>query len=181
MADRQRETETAQVPEAPPTHRPSQPRDPQPEHNQRHPTRLTHPQDTSQTLTQKQRRPMRRPSIPLKTKLQPHSHERPYANHQTETKHNHTKTRQPTMARHDHPMAGRPNHIPETIPPTKQSRIRLQRPETMLRKPSIQPQENSPETRTPPQNPQLQHRNRQPNNHQARKQITFHSPHKENE
>jgi hypothetical protein len=30
--------------------------------------------------------------------------------------------------------------------------------------------------RTPPENAQLQHPNRQPNNNQARKQMTFHSP-----
>ena len=118
---------------------------------------------------------MRRPSIPFKAKLQPHSQERPQPNHQTETKHNHPKTWKPTMARHAHPMAGRPNHIPQTIPSTQQSRIRLQRLKTMLRKPPSQPQENSPETRTPPENSQLQHRNSQPNNNQTRKQITFHS------
>ena len=118
---------------------------------------------------------MRRPSIPIEAKLQPHSQERPQPNHQAETKHNHPKTWKPTMARHAHPLAGRQNHIPETIPPTKQSQIRLQRPETMLRKPPGQSQENSPETRTPPQNPQLQHRNSQPHNHQRRKQTTFHS------
>jgi len=118
---------------------------------------------------------MRRPSIPIEAKLQPHSQERPQPNHQAETKHNHPKAWKPTMARHAHPLAGRKNHIPETIPPTKQSRIRLQHPETMLRKPPSQSQENSPETRTPPQNPQLQHRNSQSHNHQRRKQITFHS------
>ena len=117
---------------------------------------------------------MRRPSIPIEAKLQPHSQERPQPNHQAETKHNHPKTWKPTMARHAHPMAGRPNHIPQTIPSTQQSRIRLQRLKTMLRKPPSQPQENSPKTRTPPENSQLQHRNSQSNNNQTRKQITFH-------
>src|SRR3990172_5420641 len=116
------------------------------------------------------------PRIPLQAELQPNRLERLHSSNQTETEHNHTETWKQSMACHDHPVAGRPSHIPQTIPPAEQSRISLQRPEAMLRKPSRKPQASGPKKRTPPQNPQLQHRGSQPYSDQRRKQITFPSP-----
>ncbi len=177
MANSQRETEeTTQIREASRTHRPNQPSHPEPQHNRRHKTRFTHSRQTSETYTQRRWRHMSRLCLPLKIELQPHRQERPHTNHQTQTEHDQTETWKPTMARHDHAMARRQTKLPQTIPPEKQSRIRLQLTEEMLRQLPIQPQKKSPKTRTPPQNPQLQHRNSQPHNHQRRKQITFHSP-----
>jgi len=98
MADYQEQAEAPRIPETPPTHRPPEPSHPKPEHNQRRPTRLTNPQEAPQTRTQRQRRPMRRPSLPLKAKLQPHRQERPHPSNQAEKEHDHTETRQPTMA-----------------------------------------------------------------------------------
>jgi len=107
MADRQEaeETKTTQrIREAPPTHRPTQPSHTQPQHNQRHTPRLTHPQEATQTHTERQRRPMPRPSLPLPSELQPHHQERTQPNHQAQTEHNDKEAGKPSMARHDDTM-----------------------------------------------------------------------------
>jgi len=106
VADSQREAEeTAQIREASSAHSPTQPCHTQPWHNQGHTPRLAHPEEAPETYTERQRRHMPRPCLPLTAKLQSHSQERPQPNHQAKKEHNDTKAGKPAMARHDHAMA----------------------------------------------------------------------------